>query len=45
MENFKKEKVSFWRCIAALALAAALAFGLAACDASAVVPGSSKPLP
>ena len=41
MENFKKEKVSFWRRIAALALAAALALGLAACDASAVVPGSS----
>ena len=43
MENFKKEKVSFWRRIAALALAAALALGLAACDASAVVPGSSTP--
>ena len=34
MENFKKEKVSLWRRIAALALAAALALGLAACDAS-----------
>ena len=43
MENFKKEKVSLWRRIAALALAAALALGLAACDASAVVPGSSTP--
>ena len=43
MENFKKEKVNFWRRIAALALAAALALGLAACDASAVVPGSSTP--
>ena len=27
MENFKKEKVSFWRRIAALALAAALCAG------------------
>ncbi len=42
MENFKKEKVSFWQRVAALALAAALALGLAACDASAVVPGGSS---
>ena len=43
MENFKKEKVSFWQRVAALALAAALALGLSACDASAVVPGNDPP--
>ena len=43
MENFKKEKVSFWQRVAALALAAALALGLVACDASAVVPGNDPP--
>ena len=45
MENYKTEKVSFWqkplRRLAALALAAALALGLAACDTSSVVPGGS----
>ncbi len=41
MENFKKEKVSFWQRLAALALATALALGLAACDAAAVVPAPS----
>ena len=45
MENYKTEKVSFWRTpfrrLAALALAAALALGLAACDVSSVVPGGS----
>ena len=45
MENYKSEKVSFWRNpfrrLAALALAAALALGLAACDASSVIPGGS----
>lgn len=41
MEQFKKEKVTLWqktiRRLTALALAAALALGLAACDAGAVV--------
>ena len=45
MENYKTEKVSFWRTpfrrLAALALAAALALGLAACDVSSAVPGGS----
>ena len=45
MENNKSEKVRFWRKpfqrLAALALAAALALGLAACDASSVIPGGS----
>ena len=45
MENNKSEKVSFWRKpfqrLAALALAAALALSLAACDASSVIPGGS----
>jgi competence protein ComEC len=45
VENYKTEKVSFWRTpfrrLAALALAAALALGLAACDVSSVVPGGS----
>ena len=46
MENWKEEKVnrpkkSLWQRLAALAAAAALALGLAACDASAVVPGGS----
>ena len=43
MENFKKEKVTLWRRVAALARAAALALGLAACDAAAVIPSSSTP--
>ncbi len=41
MEQFKKEKVNLWqktvRRLTALALAAALALGLAACDGSAVI--------
>ena len=41
MEQFKKEKVTLWqktiRRLTALALAAALALGLAACDAGAVI--------
>ena len=47
MENFKKEKVTpapkpgLFRRLAALAVAAALALGLAACDVSGVVPGGS----
>ena len=45
MENFQKEKVTpaqkpgLFRRLAALAVAAALALGLAACDVSGVVPG------
>ena len=45
MEKYKSEKVSFWRKpfrrLAALALAAALALGLAACDGASVLPGGS----
>ena len=46
MENFEKEKVNrpkkgLWQRLAALAAAAALALGLAACDASAITPGGS----
>ena len=46
MENFEKEKVnrpkkSLWQRLAALTAAAALALGLAACDASAITPGGS----
>ena len=47
MENFQKEKVTpaqkpgLFRRLAALAVAAALALGLAACDVSGVVPGGS----
>ena len=46
MENFEKEKVNWpkkglWQRLAALAAAAALALGLAACDASAITPGGS----
>ena len=46
MENFKKEKINrpkkgLWQRLAALAAAAALALGLAACDASAITPGGS----
>ena len=46
MENWKEEKVNrpkkgLWQRFAAFAAAAALALGLAACDASAVVPGGS----
>ena len=41
MEKYKSEKVSFWRKpfrrLAALALAAALALGLAACDGASVL--------
>ena len=46
MENFEKEKVNrpkkgLWQRLAALTAAAALALGLAACDASAITPGGS----
>jgi len=46
VENFEKEKVNrpkkgLWQRLAALAAAAALALGLAACDASAITPGGS----
>ena len=47
MENFQKEKVTpaqkpgLFHRLAALAVAAALALGLAACDVSGVVPGGS----
>ena len=46
MENFEKEKVNrpkkgLWQRLAALAVAATLALGLAACDASAITPGGS----
>ena len=47
MENFQKEKVTpaqkpgLFRRLAALAVAAALALGLAACDVSGVAPGGS----
>ena len=47
MENFQKEKVTpapkpgLFRRLAALAVAAALALGLAACDVSGAVPGGS----
>ena len=46
MENWKEEKVNqhkkgLWQRLAALAAAAALALGLAACDASAITPGGS----
>ena len=46
MENWKEEKVNrpkkgLWQRFAAFAAAVALALGLAACDASAVVPGGS----
>jgi len=46
VENFEKEKVTphkknLWQRLAALAAAAALALGLAACDASSIVPGGS----
>ena len=47
MENFQKEKVTpaqkpgLFRRLTALAVAAALALGLAACDVSGVVPGGS----
>ena len=46
MENWKEEKVtphkkSLWQRLAALAVAAALALGLAACDASAMMPSGS----
>ena len=50
MEKYKSEKVSFWRKpfrrLAALALAAALALGLAACDGASVLPdGSADVIP
>ncbi len=46
MEGFKKEKVNhILRRIAALALAAALALGLAACDAGASTPGDAAQTP
>ena len=50
MEKYKSEKVSFWRKpfrrLAALALAAALALGLAACDGTSVLPdGSADVIP
>ena len=47
MENFQKEKVTpaqkpgLFRRLAALAVAAALALSLAACDVSGVVPGGN----
>jgi competence protein ComEC len=46
VENFEKEKVNrpkkgLWQRLAALTAAAALALGLAACDASAITPGGS----
>ena len=46
MENWKEEKVNqhkkgLWQRLAALAVAATLALGLAACDASAITPGGS----
>ena len=46
MENWKEEKVNptkkgLWQRLAALAVAAALALGLAACDASAMMPSGS----
>lgn len=42
MENFKKEKVSLWRRIAALALTVVLSFAMAGCDASAFTPENNS---
>lgn len=49
MENFKEEKVTLWqrtvRRLAAFALAATLALGLAACEGSGVQPGQAAGIP